>query len=357
MNSKKYSTAKWRFHLVCGSLAFGLFGLATGVYGQTAFVEIQVEQSSDDTEWSTLTLTDDMLRPDGRIHLQGQESSGIFRLEIDTTTVPPPPAPEGFAKIPAGPFSMGDSFGEGRANEQPVHTVYLSEFYIARTEVTKAQWDTVRSWGLNNGYTDLSEGAGKGPDHPVQMIDWFNAVKWLNAWSEMDGRTPVYRVDGSVYRTGEFQALADFSADGYRLPTEAEWEKAARGGLEGHRYSWWSIYLTAEDGNVAGTVDPAVEVPRTLPVGSFPPNGYGLYDTTGNVWEWVHDWYDVDYYSKSPEADPHGPDVPSIEDRRLFRGAAWNTNLEQSRVAYRYLSPSNSLFNSVGFRAACSVEP
>lgn len=340
--------------------AFAAILFLTGIAnGQEIAVDIQVEQSFDLKEWEMVPVTPNMLGPGGKVRLPaGSAESGFYRMVIETQELPPPPPPEGFAIIPAGEFLMGDSIGDGSAHERPAHTVYVSEFYISRVEVTLELWQIVAFWGWDNGYFDLPFGDGVAQDHPVQMISWFDAVKWLNAWSEMDGRDPVYTVGGDVYRNGIAVPATNFAVNGYRLPTEAEWEKAARGGLEGRRYSWWSNNITPEDANVLGTVSTDVPVPRTLPVGSFAPNGYGLYDTTGNVWEWVNDWYSNVYYASSPSVDPRGPDEPSAANRRLFRGGAWNSRTnDQSRVAFRYSSGDDTFFNSVGLRAAYSSLP
>lgn len=336
-------------------VALSAFAMSAGIAsGQETMVDITLERSDDLTGWESTPVTGSMINSDGAILLPMDKQAEFYRLKVTTIVVPPPPAPEGFALIPAGSFIRG--FAEGSAHEQPARSIFVSDFYIARTEVTKEQWDLVVAWGWNNGYSDLPLGEGKGPDHPVQMVNWFDVVKWLNAWSEMEGRTPAYTLGTDVYRTGTGDPATDFSGNGYRLPTEAEWEKAARGGFEARRYSWWENVITAEHANVLGTVATTEAVPRTLPVGSFLPNHYGLYDTTGNVWEWVNDWYSATYYGESPEADPRGPDVPNPDNRRIFRGAAWNSRgSDQARISFRYSNPQDGFFNSVGFRAAYSA--
>lgn len=156
------------------------------------------------------------------------------------TAAPPPD----MVLVPAGSFQMGDSFGEGDSDERPVHTVYVSTFYMDKYEVTKALWDEVAAWAQAHGY-DIgpSDGSGKAPNHPVCNVSWYEAVKWLNARSEKEGRTPAYNTSAAktaVYRTGQVDVQTDWVRwdTGYRLPTEAEWERAARGGCEGHRFPW-----------------------------------------------------------------------------------------------------------------------
>lgn len=277
----------------------------------------------------------------------------------------------GMVLIPAGPFRMGDAFSEGNSSELPVHTVTVSAFYMDQYPVTKALWDEVRDWAEERstgilGYTDLPEGGGKGVSHPVQTVDWYDCVKWANARSERDGLTPVYYYDAdftTVYRTGTGTPHANWAADGYRLPTEAEWEKAARGGVDGRRFPWADGNTidhtranykssTSADYDVSATsgLHPDYddgESPRTSPVGSFAPNGYGLYDMAGNVYEWCWDWYSNVYYRDSPATDPRGPASSTI---RVARGGDWDGVALFNRVASRAPYPPDLAISALGFR-------
>jgi formylglycine-generating enzyme required for sulfatase activity len=245
----------------------------------------------------------------------------------------------GMALIPAGAFTMGDSFGLGDA---PTRTVTLDAFYMGKYEVTKAEWDEVRTWGLANGYTDLAVGSGNASNHPVQSITWYMMVKWCNARSQKEGLTPVYYTNDaqtSIYKTGSVNvtnAQVKWTANGYRLPTEAEWEKAARGGFSGKRFPWgdtisWSQANYSATPYFSYDLEPDHFNSRPIfAVGFFDANGYGLYDMTGNVWEWCWDWYGA--YASSSETNPRGV---ASGTRRVYRGGSSGSDALRCHVAYR----------------------
>jgi sulfatase modifying factor 1 len=278
-------------------------------------------------------------------------------------------SPAGMVLIPAGSFQMGDTFNEGVYYEVPVHSVYVSAFYMDKYEVTKALWDDVKNWSVSHGYSYDNVGDGKGPNHPVESINWYDMVKWCNARSEKEGRAPAYYNDAAltqVYRSGDLPSpYVNWNA-GYRLPTEAEWEKGDRGGASGHRFPWADTdTITHSRANYFSDSSYSYDVsptrgfhpafndgiqPFTSPVGSFAPNGYGLYDTAGNVWEWCWDY--AGNYSATAQTDPRGP---ATGDTRVGRGGNWNFYAEHLRCGYRYGNAMNATATNIGFRCAMSA--
>jgi sulfatase modifying factor 1 len=292
-------------------------------------------------------------------------SQRFYRVAALAVSTPPP---SGMALIPAGSFTMGNcmSPSEGFARELPLHTVYVSAFYADKYLVTKSLWDTVYQWAIAHDYTFDNAGSGKAANHPVQTIDWYDCMKWCNARSEQEGRVPAYYTDAGLgvrYRTGQVAPYVNWSS-GYRLPTEAEWEKAARGGLSGQRFPWgntisWSQanYYAAplSAGGYAYDINPMVglqptfntgDIPYTSPVGYFAANGYGLYDMAGNVQQWCWDWYGS--YASGSQTDPRGPTTGSSP---VYRGGCWFDLADRCRAAFRGSDhPSDSTYY-LGFRS------
>lgn len=285
--------------------------------------------------------------------------------------------PSGMVLIPAGPFEMGDALGEGTPAELPVHTVTLNAFYLDDTEVTLARWKKVADWAAANGY-DISNANAKNKEdesHPVHNVTWFTAVKWCNARSEMEGLKPVYYTDPehtTVFRTGLANLSnqqVDWNANGYRLPTEAEWEKAARGGAKGKRFPWadTDVINHSRANYISRTNDtfdtseirghhPGVKLsppPGSSPAYFFKPNGYGLYDMAGNMWEWCWDRYLSEYYASSPSDNPRGPDQGS---GRALRGGSWDRAGYFCRVSARNNATADNTYNRIGFRTARNAE-
>ena len=293
-----------------------------------------------------------------------------FRLIVseESSQFPVPEDADNFALIPAGSFIMGSN--EGDHDEDPVHEVQVSGFYMGKHEVSWKLWQEVRDWAASNGYDIGSVGSGKGDQHPVHSVNWYDVVKWCNAASERAGLEPVYYLSGAVYRSGESAPYIDYSKQGYRLPTEAEWEKAARGGESGKRFPWGNTishthanyrangdaYSYDVSSYTSDTYHPSYAdgvFPYTAPVGSFEENAYGLYDMSGNVTEWCNDWYVSNYYDSSPFTDPQGP---STGGARVWRGFAWWSSAGYLRVAARDSSTDGTGLrnHSIGFRLALS---
>jgi len=326
----------------------------------------------------------------------GQLSSQVqFRVNAET-------GPPGFAIIPAGTFQMGDNYRQGQTNELPVHQVYVSRFLMSRYEITHEQMRAVLQWAYDRGlvsvdattvtntegtaqpflsftaqddgrqatYLRFSNGSfyiehDKG-NFPMGGVTWYGALAYCNYRSEMEG----------LPRSVNFADWScDFSKTGYRLPTEAEWEKAARGGLTGHHHSWPSFgghyndHIAGHMAKYNATWDPwrFTSYYWTTPVGYFDgnqmqngirtgadmANGYGLYDMLGNVWEWCWDNWQADWYAQpgATQPDTIGPVLP-YQGHKVIRGGSYGYNSWAIRVACRHVngwSPAYVNF-PVGFR-------
>jgi formylglycine-generating enzyme required for sulfatase activity len=241
----------------------------------------------------------------------------------------------GFLKIPGGVFQMGS---DEYADEKPVRQVSVAAFYMGKTEVTYGEWVSVLGWAKSHGYAFASGGRGTSDKHPVTNVSWYDTVKWCNAKSEKEGLTPCYRDNGGIYRSGtEDGVTCAWDNNGYRLPTEAEWEKAARGGLVGKKFpNGDSLERTDANTNWLGTVE----------VGKYSANRYGLRDMAGNVLEWCWDWYGTPYVEG---ADPRGA---AAGLGRILRGGGWSSHASYARNAYRSSYTPTGAGNSIGFRLA-----
>jgi len=226
--------------------------------------------------------------------------------------------------VEAGDFEMGST--NGYSNEQPVHKVTNSKpYYIGKYEVTFEEFDIFCDNTLKYNKPD-DRGAGRG-NHPVIGVDWHDTIAYCNWLSEKEGLAPCYSGKGKVTK-------CDFSANGYRLPTEAEWEYAARGGPKSQGF----IFAGSNNpGDVAWYSDNSSGV--THPVGQKEPNELGLFDMSGNMFEWCWDWYVKEYYHESPPVDPQGPPLPKVKYSwdlvRVRRSGSWRENSESIRTTTR----------------------
>lgn len=229
--------------------------------------------------------------------------------------------------VEGGTFSMGNSSGE--KDEKPVHSVTLSSFYMCDHEVTQAEYKAVT--GKNPSYFS-------GNNKPVEQVSWFNAIEYCNALSRKEGLTPCYTEKDGAY-------TCNFNANGYRLPTEAEWEYAARGGNKSKDYKY-SGASTA--GNVAWSKDNSTS---THDVKSKTANELGLYDMSGNVSEWCWDWYGS--YGSASATNPKGA---SSGQYRVRRGGSWSDASTATSVTYRDGNSPNCTANNRGFRVVRNAE-
>ena len=269
-----------------------------------------------------------------------------------------PRPPIGMVLIPAGsnsgtnPLASGEIYYPGFYPSN--YALAVSSFYMDLFEVSKAQWFAVYNWATNNGYAFANTAAGAATNHPIEAVNWYDCIKWCNARSQKEGRTPAYYTDSAkstVYKSGQTNIednCVNWSG-GYRLPTEVEWEYAARGGLSSKRFPWGDT-IDHDKANYYGQPSDydlgyagydlrysTGAMPYTSPAGSFAPNGYGLYDMAGNGWEWCWDWH---------------PDY--VGSDRILRGGGWDAYAYGCRVANRFHnSPfgTASFSNDVGFRA------
>jgi sulfatase modifying factor 1 len=226
-------------------------------------------------------------------------------------------------EIPAASFLMGSNSGQDC--ERPVHRIWVDTFLLAATQVTNAEY------GVFLGATGAApppfwdDQNFNHPRQPVTGVSWFEAARYCE-W------------------------LSSQTARAYRLPTEAEWELAARGGLEQKDYPWGDTPpKSLPDYATRWQTGPE-------PVARYAPNAFGLYDVCDNVHEWCSDWYDPNYYAASPERNPRGPDQsPTNPQRKSSRGGSWRHHIKVSRCSARSSIPRGFHYADYGFRVACSV--
>lgn len=268
-----------------------------------------------------------------------ENNAGILEISELRTEIP-----DNFVLVSGGTFQMGSSEDEAwRSNDETQHEVTVSDFYISTYELTQAEYQAVMS---------SNPSSFSGNNLPVENISWFDAVAYCNAKSTLEGLTPVYTIDGST-------VTWDRSANGYRLPTEAEWEYACRAGTttpfntenspstdEVNYYGHYP-YEIEENYFSQGNLDttPGQYRETTVDIGSFSPNALGLYDMHGNVSEWVWDYYGV--YSTEAQTDPTGAESGTL---KVYRGGGWNDFAKNMRSAYRATMAADKSSFNIGIR-------
>ncbi|WGK70375.1 SUMF1/EgtB/PvdO family nonheme iron enzyme [Candidatus Haliotispira prima] len=240
---------------------------------------------------------------------------------------------DGMVYVNSAYYIMGGSQGEYNA-KTPGHRVAVPSFWISPYEVYWKLWNDVFRWSLQKGYRFARQGRARratllsGLDNPVHHISWFDAIVWCNAYSEVRGLEPVYRYNSTVTNyvvrsSGNRRILEslyiDYDANGYRLPKEAEWELAARGGVAGRGYLFAG---SNKEVDVAWYRDNTQGRKYAHSVGILRPNELGLYDMNGNLAEWTNDWYAEDYYYSSPVDNPLGPGSGKF---RVVRGGSFRS--------------------------------
>ena len=269
----------------------------------------------------------EMRYADGKTESRAVEVVKNSVAAVSFTHVEDRKVPENMVFVQGGSFQMGDTFGGGATDQKPVHPVTVSSFYLGTNAVTQKEWRDVM--GSNPSYF-------KADDLPVVNVSWLDAVQYCNKLSARKGLEPCYEFNGA-------NVICDFSKNGFRLPTEAEWEFAARGGVrsKGTMYSG-----AAKPDGIGWLASNSEGAPH--PVGQKKPNELGLFDMTGNVWQWCWDRYAP--YGAGPQTDPQGA---SSGDNRVLRGGSWNSS--DWSIAHRNESWAVGSTNDEGFRVAAGA--
>ena len=294
------------------------------------------------------TVPSDATRATVLVRVGDGVNSAVASSPISVEIVAPPGSivPQGMVSIPAGEFQMGSTDPEAQNDEQPLHTVSVDAFFMDQHEVTNLEY---QEFVLAN------------PEWQREDIDSeFHNGDYLKLWRGIRGNDyPKGKADHPVVYVSWYAAMAYAEWVGKRLPTEAEWEYAARGGLGGKKYPWGDVleFDKADKANIGLVGD-------TTAVGKYPPNGYGLYDMTGNVYEWCLDEYNKDFYSMSPRENPlSGADsvdwiisnFTSVQTHRVLRGGSWKWSGSLGlRVAFRRWKRPLFTSENFGFRCARS---
>ncbi|GAB4430143.1 MAG: hypothetical protein OHK0039_48840 [Bacteroidia bacterium] len=278
--------------------------------------------------------------------------SGYRRLPPATDTVPDL-LPSTMMFIKGGTFQMGNIRHEGAMNEYPIREVQLADFFLAATELTFSEYDAYCDATSRPRPNDNRWGRDR---HPVINVSWFDAIYYCNWRSIQEGLPPAYLIDTAA--NGTITVSLDRQSRGYRLPTEAEWEYAAR--QQGAHLRFGNGRDEASPSQINFNTNYEFAKPyaehgenreRTVPIATFPANSLGLYDLSGNVAEWCYDWY-----SPYPDISQTNPTGPSKGVSRICRGGSWLTGPDKARTGHRGMLPPDISNNSTGFRLAQSAQ-
>jgi len=243
-------------------------------------------------------------------------------------------------RVEGGTYKMGSKDSDKTADndEQKEHDVTIKTFDISKFEVTVWEWKQYTK--ANKLSMPAKPDWGWQDNYPINGITWEEAIAYCNWLSKKEKLQPVYSKQGPNY-------VCNFKANGYRLPTEAEWEFAAKGGVKSKGYKF-------SGGNDANEVAWHKAISKNSPhtVGTKLPNELGLYDMSGNVWEWCWDWYNKDYYKIEKGDNPKGPEMG---ERRTVRGGSWDSQVNYLRPANRISTPQNKTHEFYGFRVARTI--
>ena len=283
-----------------------------------------------------------------------------------------PSLPDDMVLIPGGEFLMGDHFNEGDPDELPVHAVYVDSFYIGRYETTNQQYCDYLNSAISEDLIEVRSGiiyaspGGTSPYCDTYSYDADSSIEYSGGAFSVRTKDGIDMSNHPIVEVSWFGAIAYCNYYGYRLPNEAEWEYAARGGEHDpyYRYPWsdsidvsmanfWDSGDPYETGSYPWTAPTGYYDGSQIPAGTDMTNGYGLYDMAGNVSEWCDDWYDSNYYNVSPYDKPEGPANGTY---RVLRGGCWYCSLTFSRAAYRTYYSQDSRSYHVGFRVVSDLE-
>ncbi len=378
-NSAPNGTLSQGFSTIPGRDYVVIFDLGAFSYvNQEQKVEVRVEsasslvtevftvqgQSGGNTRWEPKTFAFDARQPSAVLTFK-DVSTATSSIDLLVDNVKVVEVPPGFVLISPGTSIIGRPADDPGSFNKTRRSVTFKNYLLAEsTEVTWSEWQQYRVLAQSRGYNDIAAGRNGGngsPDgtHPVTEVSYWDVLKWCNLRSEVDGLKPVYYTSpgfgaANVLRNGSPEPYADWKADGYRLPTEAEWENLCRAGST-------TEYFNGPVAPVSGGLDATLDISgwyfansggNTHSVATKIPNAWGLYDTHGNVWEWCWDRFDDMDYPPGPLTDPHGPTVGTD---RMIRGGAYIMIAYWCTSDYRAWHENTSRWNYLGFRPVRAV--